>query len=291
MHITFYSVISAISFVIIVYIIIKTVSNQNKAGTEDHDNSPLRNKVLMVTGVIIFLLVLFPYIVKNNAVRNNVGTGGRDSILSGIGTAIFLYYGLKHFFKQKTFKIVTVLLILTGIVHFNFMYLNWQECYYQQIQLRHGFADSTEIKNNDTFLVMSKGGIISTCFYQTNGNSWATFGNQKRFYMDGIKDLSYLFEETELAKWFLNAYMMNEYNYGERVIDGIIFVDYPNISRITLLKQKANEFFDKDAFNTWIDDIKKIRYVPTTKSESEKLKKLYLTGQLKESLIYDLFYR
>ena len=180
-HLTFSSVIAAIAYVAIIFIIVKTVYIHNKANVEDDNYGLIRNKILMATGAIIFLSALFPYVVKRNAVIGNVGADGRDSILLGIGVVIVLYYGFKYFFRQKTSKIVTVSLIVMGIVHFNYMYLNWQECHYQQIQLQHGFADNIEIKNNDTFLVMSKGGIICDIFYQTNGNSWVTLEIKKDF--------------------------------------------------------------------------------------------------------------
>lgn len=283
--------IVAIAFVIIICVITKNIYIRNKTDDENYDKSLKRNIILMITGAIVFLVALFPYAVIRNSVINNIGTRGRDSILLGIGTAVFLYYGLNLILKQKISQIIAISLIVAGVVHFNFMYLDWQESYYQQIQLQHGFADNKEIEDNDTFLVMSKGGIISTCFYQTNGNSWVVFGNQKRFYMDGIKDLKILFKESEHTRWYLNAYMMNEYNYGERIIDGIIFVDYPNIDRKTIFKQKLNECFDKSSFNIWLDEIKNIKYVPITKNESNKIKRLYLNRKLKEPLIYDLFYR
>lgn len=244
---------------------------------------------MTLLGIIVFYIGFFPYVVKRNAPIENIYTNGRDTLLLGIGTAVILYYGLRIFLRSKVRQAANIILISVGVFHFNFIYLDWQEAYYQQLQLQHAIAESDEIKNNDTFLIMYKGALLSPTYYQTNGNSWAATGEQTRYYMT-TTDMLYGLIEMNEDTWSLNAYGMNEYDYGDKTIDGIIFVDYTDIGKRTLIRQKINELFDKDEFNEWIDDLTNVKYVSLTKEDSDNLLQLYVEGKLNDSVIYEMYY-
>lgn len=276
--------------VIIVICAIKTVIDYHKTkGKDESHRFFMKDAIMLILGLGIFFLGFFPYAVKRNSAIWNIYTSGRDSLLLGAGTAILLYYGLSVFFRHRVAKIIMISLVCLGIIHFNYIYLDWQESYYQQVQLQHEIAQNDDIKNNNTFLTMHRGALISSAFYQTNGNSWAATGEETRFYMSGTADLPKLISMTK-DSMYLQAWGMKEYECGEKVIDGILFVDYTDIGRKTVLKQKLNEVFDKPSFNKWIDDIKNIKYVALPRKESDNILKLYNSGELTDQMIYDMYY-
>nr|MCR5728535.1 hypothetical protein [Lachnospiraceae bacterium] len=249
----------------------------------------IKDCMMFLLGGMVFFLTFFPYCVKRNSYLGVIYLGGRDTVLLGFGVAVLIYYGINIFFNKKITKPLLICFTILGIIHFNFVYLDWQESYYQQVQLQHEIAQNDEIRNNDTFLIMYKGDMICSNFYQTNGNSWEATGEETRYYMPGVASLVGLIDMND-DTWFLNAYGMNEYEYGEKVVDGIIFVDYTDIGRRTILKQKFNEIFNYPAFDKWIDDIKNIKYVPVTKEESDDMIKKCIDGELTDQMIYDMYY-
>lgn len=250
-----------------------------------------KNFAYAICGVIIFFLGFFPYCVKRNAAIISTYTGGRDAILLGIGLAIMLYFGLRLVLKNVLVKISYIILILLGIVHFNFIYLGWQEDYYQQLQLQSGIIHNEGILDNNTFLVMYQGQVVCTSFYQTNGNSYVATGEQTRYYISGadsLKDLKEMDENT----WYLNAYGMNEYDYTDKSIDGIIFLDYTDLSECALVKEKWDELFNKNEFNEWISEMSQfsMKYIPLSQEESDSIWELYDDNKLTNALIYEMYY-
>lgn len=272
-----------------VYTVKTLIDVKNHKVLDSSSNSFVMDFLMTLLGFSVFFLALFPYVVKRDSAIKNTYIDGRDSVLFGIGMAIFLYYGLYTVLRGNIPKLVMNLLIMLGVLHFNYIYLDWQESYYQQVQLQHEIAQNAEIRDHDTFLIMYRGGLICSNFYQTNGNSWAATGEETRYYIPGTDSLSDFIEMTD-DTWFLNAYGMKEYKIGEKIIDGIIFVDYSDIGKRTLVMQKYNEIFHKDTFDAWIDEIKDIKYVPITKEESDKLLELYTDGELHDEIIYDMYY-
>ena len=147
-----------------------------------------------------------------------------------------------------------------------------------------------EIRNNDTFLVMLKDNKIPMHFYQMNGNSWAVTGEETRFFMPGTETLD-LFLNLDDNAWYLNSYSMRDYTgFQDRDIDGIIFIEFDEIRLSTLIKQKINELFHKEAFDAWIDETKDILYVPLSHEESDYLIELYEDQALSDIVVYDMYY-
>lgn len=283
--------IAQYSIVIIVglYVLKMIIDYRKGRKRTEKDNAYVKYIIMIILGAGIFFLGFFPYAVKHNSAIDNIYVRGRDSLLLGIGTAIVMYYVIKLCLKEHIAKIIMISLICLGIIHFNYIYLDWQECYYQQVQLQHEIKQNEEIRSNDTFLIMYDGDIICSNYYQTNGNSWAATGEETRYYMPGTHALSGLIEMTD-DTWSLNAYGMSDYDYGEKVIDGIIFVDYADIGRKTILKQKLNELFHKADFDDWIDEIKNIKFVKITREESDTILNLYKNKELRNKTIYDMYY-
>lgn len=280
-------------FVLTIIIYFGFVSRKRKKSFADQDSEEVswKNFVYAIYGAIIFFLGFFPYCVKRNAAIESTYTVGRDAILLGIGLSIMLYFGLQLVLKNMFVEVSCIIVILLGIVHFNLIYLDWQEDYYQQMQLQSGIIHTEEIIDNNTFLVMYQGQNACACFYQTNGNSYAATGEQTRYYMSGtvgLEDLKKMDENT----WILNAYGMNEYDYTDKSIDGIIFFDYTDLGALTLLKEKWDELFNKNEFNEWISEMSRssMKYVPLSQEESDHIWELYDDNELTDALIYEMYY-
>lgn len=263
---------------------------KNKNSVQGEKNSIGKNVLLLCLGMITFYLGVFPYLVKREKVIDVMYADGRDALLLGIGTAIIVYYFLSLFrflLKEMGTRIILVFLTVSGVVYFNNIYLEWEKNYYQQLQIRDEIASNQEILDNDTFIVIYTGSNFFNMFYQTNGNSWAATGEETRFYLSGVNDLAWLFELNE-DSWYLNA-MMKDYDYTDKTIDGVIYANYNTnyIGRATVLKQKWNEFFNKDAFNQWIRETKDIKYYPVTPEQSDAIVAAYQNGELTDENLID----
>ena len=245
----------------------------------------VKDIAMIFLGALFFFICFFPYGVKRGQGLETFLINSRDAMLLGIGTAMLIYYCAYVIFRERVFRVVLVFIIMLGVVHFNFTYLIWQESYYQQLQLQDEIRVNNEIRNNNTFLVMFKGTMIAPCFYQNNGNSWAVTGEETRVFMSGVGEMALVHELNE-DSWILNAYGMKDYDYTDKEIDGIMYVDYTNIVRGEMLKQKWNELFNKKAFDEWIKNIKNVRYVPISPKESGKLWEMYEDGELTNDIIY-----
>ena len=243
-------------------------------------NSIGKDLLMVGLGCIAFYLGIFPYIVKRDSDIDVIYTDGRDSLLLGIGTSIIIYYLLRIFVRRELYKTVLVFLIMSGILYFNNVYLAWENSYYQQLQVRDEIATNQHILNNDSFIVIYTGAAVYSSFFQTNGNSWAATGEQTRFYMCDLNDLGKFLDFDEDSEW-LKGFMMRDFDYTDKTIDGVLYVNYPYTNRGLILKQKWNEFFHKDVFDQWIKDVKEMDYYPITPEQSDAIIEAYQNGILK----------
>ena len=256
-------------FCYFVIMLIKKLSNNQEVKEED---SYVLLVIKFLVGLFVFLVGIFPYAVQRNNVIETIGAGGRDSLLLGIGAAISFYYGTNLIIRKNLRKIVYCMLIIMGVFHFNLMYFEWQEDYYQQLRFEAEIAENKEILKNDTFLCIYNYPPLIESFYQLNGNSWVVTGEESRYYLDSISDLAGLPDMNE-ESWILNAYNMREWDCSStnHFIDGIIFINNTPIGNYDLLMLKIKELFNKEEFRQWIIDTKDITFIPVTKEESDRL--------------------
>lgn len=290
------SAVKGVVISIIVYSAIVIIGIIRNKYAENSSDSLIKNGIMFLLGCIVFFIGFFPYGLKRDESIKSHFFIGRDSLLLGVGTALMFYYGLMSLFRRHIAKIILLSLIVLGIFHFNLSYIDWQEDYYKQLQFQHEIANNDNIINNDTFLVLGNGKKINTeYFYEYNGNSWEVTGEQTRYYAPGTSSLK---SWMDLAKDspFLAAYAMRNYDYSEKTIDGIVFLNYSEVDRKTVLKQKFNELFNKDAFIDWIDEIenKEIKYTSITKEESNDLLELAMEDDISyeslDNMLWDKYY-
>lgn len=281
-------VVKALVVIILtIYVAVKFISG--KKGGENRKISTAMLVAMLFLGILTFYIGFFPYGVKRGWTLNTLLVDGRDSVLLGIGTAILIYYGVQAFFHERVTRIILTFVTVLGIVHFNFVYLIWQESYYQQLQFQDIIKENTEIQDNNTFLIMYTNTTIRPTFFQNNGNSWAATGEETRLYISGVNELGVLYGLDE-DSWWLNAYGMKDYDFTDKELDGIIFIDYADIGRVMMLKQKWNELFHENEFHDWIKSMKNIRYVPLSLEEADTIREKYETEELTEDLIYEWYY-
>lgn len=253
-------------------------------------NTLEKDILLLLLGVLFFYVGIFPYIVKRGDSINVIYCAGRDALLLGIGTAIIIYYSIHLFVRGEFHRIIMVLLIMSGIIYFNNVYLVWEKSNYQQLQIRDEMAANQEILDNNNFLVIYSGAVICSNHAQTNGNSWIATGEQTRHYVCGTRDLGRLIEMRG-DELYLNAYAMKDFDHTDKTIDGVIYVNYDdNFSgkgRGAILKRKWDEFFNKERFNQWIREIKDIDYYAITPEQSDAIIEAYQNGKLTDENLID----
>lgn len=283
-----------IALYIIVYVVVIGIATfvfiKKRKSCQCEKNSTGEKVLLLCLGIFAFYVGLFPYIVKRGSSVAVVYADGRDTLLLGIGTAIIIYYLLcllRFIVKDVGVRAILVFFMVSGIMYFNNIYLEWEKNYYQQLQLRDEIASNQEILDNDTFIIIYTGSTFFDMFYQANGNSWAATGEQTRFYLTGVDDLPRLLELNE-DSWYLNA-MMKDYDYTDKTIDGVIYVNYNTnyMGRATILKQKWNEFFDRETFERRIREAKDIKYYPITPEQSDDIVEAYQNGDLTNENLID----
>ena len=246
--------------------------------------------IMIIVGAIISFFGYFPYVVKIGSaiVLENDYTAGRHTILLGMGVAIILYYAVDIIFRDHISQAIFISVIAMGIVHFNCVYMDWQEAYYQEQQIEHEIVQNDRILSNNTFLVVLNNEVHHSVYpFRFNGASWAATGDKKRIYLIGASELERLRDLND-DTWYRSAFI-TDYEYDDGSLDGIIFADFTRIDRGDIFRQKFNELFDYSEYSSWIDKTKSIQFVPLTKSESDGLVDLLYEGKLDDELIVDMY--
>lgn len=267
--------------VIVAYAII-VVRFYKEKGKDWEENNTIRtfgiNIFLLTLGILTFYIGLFPYLTKRADAIPSTMEGGRDSLLLAAGCAILIYYGIQIFLNNWIRKLIMFFVVILGIIHFNFAYTTWEERWYQQLQLMDEIANNQEILDNDTFIVIYNNATVS--FYQTNGNSWATTGEQSRYFLKGVDQIKFLLDPDTCIYLNMDGYMMNDYDSSDTTIDGVIYVNYEDVSTAAVLKGKWYEIFNPDVFQNWIKEQKEIAYYSVSKEMSDNIIQAYLDGVL-----------
>lgn len=237
--------------------------------------------IMLLVGMFCFFVGFFPYAIYCNGAFETTWVSGRLSLLLGIGTAMIFYYLTDIVFRREIRKMMLVLCIVLGACHFNLMYLDWQEAYYQELRFQAEIAENQNILDNDTFLYLG----FDWVFYVLNAISYETTGEESRLYLsiDRLPTLSDMNEDSD------TIYRMREWDYSleNRHLDGILLFNNASISNSEVVKLKLKELFNRDAFNMYISETKDITFIPVTEEESDAIMKADQEGTLTRSNIFD----
>ena len=272
-----------LAVVVLCYLLVSYMHWRKEIARTEAD-IPYSNAVIMlIVGVFCFFSGFFAYAIYCNGMFETTWTTGRHSLLLGIGTAMIIYYLVGIVFRREIRKMVLVSFITLGVCHFNLMYLDWQEAYYQELRFQEEIAENQNILDNDTFLYLDFGWI----FYVPSAISYEATGEESRFYLS-LDRLSVL-PDIDEDSVYLTGYHMCDWNYSteNRHLDGILLFNNVPISNSEVIKLKFEELYDKDAFNKWISETKDITFIPVTEKESDAIIKAHQEGILTRDNIFD----
>lgn len=275
----FVLVILVTSFVIGIFIYFQKEDEQNM------DNMMHVFGQLIIGFMLVFLGV-FPYVaVGRSGGLYNTGVVGRDSLLIGFGGAICIYCLGKIFFKEWFRYTIYVLLMILGIIHFNYWYANYQKEWYKNLEFQDAVASVSDLKTENTFWVVNQYETPcgSSSFYYRNVSAYEVDGNQSRMF----STMRFLADDFQEA--YLHYYGMDDYDNSDRSIDGIIILNDNKMSIVDLIKLKGIEIKDYDKFAKEINSLDRYEYYPITEEESDYLIDTYRKGITDDAELFYLF--
>lgn len=208
--------------------------------------------ILLAIGLFITYLGIFPYTVIGQKVWL-VGVAGRSSILISVGMAIVIYALILWIPLKRIRVYIYSVIVICGILHFNYFYLLYQQDYYIQLDFMQELAENYEVleeKKNMIYLTDYHSEIDVTRFYSLNSNAAQVFKDQSRFIMYNKSDLDYLTDEKQLYA-FVNEgdYQMRDYEIGksneiEALLNYINKLSLKDTLRLKILEITNHEKFE-----------------------------------------------
>lgn len=246
------------------------------------------NTIMLFLGCVVYFAGIFPYIIVRqvgSAVRST-DVSGRDAILAGFGIGIMTLSFVRLLPVKKTIQnLILLLLIIMGIFHFNNQYLSYQEDWYYQLQFAKALENNDGLLNDDTILcdISNASPVNALRFYSLNGISYAVTGRMDKFFFCGLGDLYYAIEFNQK---FLYGYNCNDYNFRDRIIDGVMIIHNMPIDNVRLFKMRWNEIFNAGAFDNAISTLMDIEYIRIDETVSRRIYEAYSNDTLtSESLL------
>lgn len=222
-----------------------------------------------LVGFSILFLGLFPY----EAIRmgNELGTfgiSGRDSILLPLGFSILLANLIAYLDLGKQ-KMVVLVICALGILHFNSVYLTYQEDYYKQLALINEFSENDYVKENNTFYMINESdtSLGTQRFYSLAWNSYEAFGDQSRLYLCSLEEVEKFNDKIRLEKLINEEprlYGLNDYDVEDTNLDGVLEFN-ALIGKRQLIKLKLLEICSKQRFEQEIAGIGNLAVFPLSK--------------------------
>lgn len=229
--------------VIIIFIIIFYLNKKDK--DVELDKSTL---ILLLVGLIVLSLGLFPYVEIRGKVLTFIGVNGRDAILTPLGTSFIIFSLINTIKLNKVKNILLSVLLLLGIVGMNCLYIEWQKDYYHQLGIQYMMKEK-EIECNDTFYLanINETNVDGERFYSLNTNSYLVHSDKTRLFISEAKYLFMLEDKNEIEFDKNYYFYMNDYNPDKQSLDAVIIYENTIDTNDTLLL-KYYEFFDTKKF-------------------------------------------
>jgi len=187
--------------------------------------------------------------------------------------------------KGKAKNVVVTVLVVFDIIGMNSLYLEWQKDYYYQLSMENLFVDKI-IADNDTFFLidLNESEIEGQRYYSLNTNAYNVYGDQTRFFIPKVSNL-YILESDDAMKEAIEAlgysHMMRDYNPDDYCFDAILNY-YNDLSWEEVVKLKYYEMFDKNRFNSEIENRGTLEISIVDDDFTKKLLEEYDDGKLHE---------
>ena len=253
--------------VIVSFIVIKKLGTDNKPYIVNRNS-----KFLLLFGLILFLLAIFPYIAVSKLPKVD-GMSSRYQLLTPLGLAFIFYFGIELIVKYFKFTKV-VKIILLSILVFSFTAKNIHSYYKFQIDtfymtsIMMNFKDNSMIQDNSTFIVNNNlSGELAykrkPPFYEWTGMLKKAFGDDRRLmvYYKQYKELDEIvkvkeYEHYNFASWKEeNPVLVTiSYNYKNRIRTSTF---------VKLLKLKFKDY------DEYLEEVKKLTVIMTERFVEE----------------------
>ena len=237
-----------------------------------------------VYGLFVLVMGLLPYVMVRSRKIDTMGVKGRDAVLLPLGVAIILY-AFVSLLKGKAKKIAVTVLVVFGIIGMNSLYLEWQKDYYYQLSMENLFVDKIIADNATFFLIdLNESEIEGQRYYSLNTNAYNVYGDQTRFFIPKVSNL-YILESDDAMKEAIEAlgysHMMRDYKPEDYYFDAILNY-YNDLSWEEVVRLKYYEMFDKNKFNSEIENRGTLEISIVDDDFTKKLLKEYDDGKLHE---------
>jgi len=147
---------------------------------------------LLLLGVLLYFLAVFPYMVANKYIPFGRDWGSRSQILVPFGAAFIFLYGTSIFAKEFGFHPNVRALLLAFVIASStttqiYYYLTFQRAWFKKQAITESFRQNPVIRDNTTFVVddrIKELSVFTSRFYEYNGMMKRAFGDEKRFAID-----------------------------------------------------------------------------------------------------------
>lgn len=221
---------------------------------------------LFILGGFIFWLAAFPYATVGK-VPELEDWGNRHQLLIPLGASILLVYGVKLLSKQRAITLSIYLILMFAFIHVTIQdCIAFQRDWYKQRSLIENMRNSSEIRNNRSFLVKDETADLNCNsrvyrFYEYTGMMKKSFKDELRFaegtnayakYFKNIQALNEYFKPS----WSMGSFIKKEPDLFIIISRGITQLDAKNV-----FKMMWWERMDKEAFSSAILGIVSLKVV------------------------------
>ncbi len=210
----------------------------------------------------------YPYMVIGRGFHFHVdGFVGRDVILSPLGAALVIYYGIRLFpVREAAKKFLCFLLVLMSIVVFNQRYFGYQQWGYQQMVLREHMRDNEEIQEGHNFLLIHSENDSRewSRFWALSGIAHEAFGDEKRLFLrpEEVHTWQWKIDSENALRAKVNH--LADHDFQNLELDGVIYYRHPDeLKRVpAVLELKFYELFCEQEFKKKLRSLGYLDYIP-----------------------------
>ncbi len=230
-----------------------------------HESDEPHSIIRVLVGSGLLTIGVFPYLVVGRTSVPISGFQGRDALLTPLGLAFVMYYGIKLCSTQEMIRrFLYAAVVLFSINCTNQRYMEYQAWTYQQMAVGEHMRVSPEISKGQNFLWIHYGSSFRWDFWSMAGIAQGVFGDETRLFLTR--------EEIHRSSWFKEKYGENmltghqynlrDYDLKRQVLDGVILYQHPYFSLRALLGLKFDEMFHPARFKEKICKLGYMVFIP-----------------------------